>query len=310
MVFAAARELGPRLPHAPSRDERFAKALETVAEHFETHRPAPILDVAIVDEGQDLTAEAYRLLTLAARHVTVFADDAQRLYENGVALDAASQLLGARRESANLLRNLRNSEAVWRVAAAFLPEAHREAYRGAGHFVQAAGTVRIPALFRAPSEGEEWDRLAAVVRREIERNARIGILLPTNKLVGATANRLRERGVSAETVVAWESQATNFNDLTPKVLTIHGAKGLSFDSILLPRLSTRAYGRMGQGVTALVFVGVARALDWVYLSTTRGQELPELAALTPLINARLVEELSSGPAPTPRPPTPADDLPL
>jgi superfamily I DNA/RNA helicase len=308
-VFGVARELGLRLPHAPSWDERFAKALETVSEHFETHRPGPILDVAIVDEGQDLTAEAYRLLTLAARHVMVFADDAQRLYENGVALGAASQLLGARRESANLLRNLRNSEAVSRVAAAFLPEAHRDAYRGAGHFVQAAGTVRIPAFFRAPSEGEEWDRLAAVVRREIERNARIGILLPTNRLVGATANRLRERGVTAETVVAWESESANFNELTPKVLTIHGAKGLSFDSILLPRLSTRAYGRMGQ-VTALIFVGVARALDWVYLSTTRGQELPELSALTPLIDARQLEELSTGPAPTPRPPTPADDLPL
>lgn len=279
-VFTVAREQRLRLPYAKDFDQRFALALDTVLEHLEQTRPAPFIDVALVDEGQDLPPKAYRLLTLCARHVTVFADQVQRLYENGADLAQAVAALGLSRQSANLLRNLRNNEKVARVAAAFLPEERREGYLKAGHQLQ-AGTVRIPAFFRAPSEDAEWERLATVVRGEIERNARVALLLPTNHLVGVTCKRLAAFGVDIDTIVAWEADRANFNDLTPKALTIHGAKGLSFDSVLLPRLTARAYGRMAD-TESLLFVGAARALDWVYLSTTAGEELPQLKALDAL----------------------------
>lgn len=280
-VYSVAKEHRIRPPYAKDFDERFRLALAALLEHFEKERPTPFLDVALVDEGQDLSRDAYRLLTLCARHVTVFADEAQRLYENGVGLAEAEGTLGLSRESANLLRNLRNSQKVAHVAATFLPPAMQDGYLRAGHDVR-SGTVRIPAYFRAASEDTEWERLADIVRGEVQRNARVGILLPTNRLVGVTASRLRSFDVHVDTVVAWEAEKATFNDLTPKVMTVHGAKGLSFDSALLPRLSTKAYGRMGDPA-ALLFVGAARALDWVYLSTTVGQELPQLEGLGPLV---------------------------
>jgi hypothetical protein len=120
----------------------------------------------------------------------------------------------------------------------------------------------------------------------------VGILLPTNRLVGVTSKRLAAFGVDIQTIVAWEANHARFNDLTPKALTIHGAKGLSFDSVLLPRLTTPAYGNMSDAAS-LLFVGTARALDWVYLSTTTGQELPQLSAIAPLIGAGNVIDLAA-----------------
>ncbi len=311
-VTAVAREQGVRLPGGADFTERFAAAERTLREHFERARPGPVLDVAIVDEGQDLSAEAYRLLTLAARHVTVFADDAQRLYEQGLGRGEGLSILGVPRESAGLLKNLRNSAGVSRVAHCFLDADQAEAYRRAGHYLQRPGQMMVPALYRAPSIDAEWDRLAAIVKREIERNARVAILMPTNRLVGSCANRLRERGVDpVETVVAWESDDARFNDLTPKVLTVHSAKGLSFDSVLIPRLTPRAYGHMQQGARTLLFVGVARALEWVYLSTVQGEELPEIGLLAPALRQGHIEELgeaSRGHAPARQ--TEFDDIPL
>jgi superfamily I DNA/RNA helicase len=309
-VFTVAKHWGVRLPYAKDFDQRFALALKTLLEYVEEEQPEPILEVALVDEGQDLTSEAYRLLTRCARHVTVFADEAQRLYENGVGLADAIQVLGLSSQSANLLRNLRNSQKVARVAATFLPPERRDGYLKAGHYVQ-AGTVRVPSFYRAPNEAAEWERLAAIVRGEIERNARVGILLPTNRLVGITSKRLGELGVPIDTIVAWEADKANFNDLTPKALTIHGAKGLSLDTVLLPRLSKRTYANMGDPAS-LLFVGTARALDWVYLSTTTNEELPELAGLAgPIASGDLIDLASHvQPVPRPVPHHDEDDLPL
>ncbi len=87
-------------------------------------------------------------------------------------------------------------------------------------------------------------RLAGVVQGEVERNARVALLLPTSPLVDVTAERL-------------------------------------CGSFLLPRLSTRAYRRV-HDISSLLFAGAARALGWVYLSTTRGEELPQIARLLSL----------------------------
>ena len=58
------------------------------------------------------------------------------------------------------------------------------------------------------------------------------------------------------------------------------AKGLTFDSVLLPRLTAKAYDwtRREQS-KRMMFVGIARATQWVYLSTVKGTEFGEMAVL-------------------------------
>jgi len=63
--------------------------------------------------------------------------------------------------------------------------------------------------------------------------------------------------------------------------TFFMAKGLTFDSVLLPRLTAKAYYYINrERMKRMMFVGIARATQWVYLSTVKGTEFDEMAVLT------------------------------
>jgi hypothetical protein len=61
--------------------------------------------------------------------------------------------------------------------------------------------------------------------------------------------------------------------------TFFMAKGLTFDSVLLPRLTAKAYYINRERMKRMMFVGIARATQWVYLSTVKGTEFDEMAVL-------------------------------
>ena len=72
----------------------------------------------------------------------------------------------------------------------------------------------------------------------------------------------------------------SFNNLVPKIATFFMAKGLTFDSVLLPRLTANAYDwTRREQLKRMMFVGIARATQWVYLSTVKGTEFGEMAVL-------------------------------
>jgi hypothetical protein len=71
--------------------------------------------------------------------------------------------------------------------------------------------------------------------------------------------------------------ALDFGSGLVKVMTFHGAKGLTFDAVLLPRLLARDFpGRDEASLRRLLFVGVTRATGWVYLCTREDEPFPLL----------------------------------
>ncbi len=70
----------------------------------------------------------------------------------------------------------------------------------------------------------------------------------------------------------------DFGNSIPKIVTYFSAKGLTFDSVFLPRLteSTFSWFEDSSLQSRLFFVGIARATQWVYLSTIRGKEFSEM----------------------------------
>ena len=74
-----------------------------------------------------------------------------------------------------------------------------------------------------------------------------------------------------------DDKPLNFGSLIPKISTYHSAKGLTFDSVLMPRLVDRSFPWVhGAGRQRMLFVGIARAKQWVYLSTVKGGEFAEM----------------------------------
>jgi len=101
-------------------------------------------------------------------------------------------------------------------------------------------TKERPLCFVARSFRDEMDRLAEIIRQRQLMNERVGVIIPTNQQLFGYSKGLQERGIEIEKTVPPRRPGSpvdfEFGNMIPKIATYHSAKGLTFDSILLPRL--------------------------------------------------------------------------
>jgi len=231
----------------------------------------------LVDEGQDLTPQVYEILSLAAQHITVFADPQQKIFENGASEGFILEKLGLRKCNATLLGAYRNAPYVAELASYFIDDDRkREQY-----LAQISTEQKIrekPLCFVADDFQKEMDRLAEIISQRQVMNERIGIIVSTNKQLYGFSKGLDERGVSVEKAVPRsDNGGCDFGNTMPKIATYYSAKGLTFDSVLLPRLTESSFSWIDEATRLrLFFVGIARATQWVYLSTVKGKEFSEI----------------------------------
>ena len=129
---------------------------------------------------------------------------------------------------------------------------------------------QVPLLFRAKDAKDESTRRRRILRERIDLGHRSALLFPLRRQVYGFAKGLREAGFEVETM-----RDLDFSTNQPKVLSYSSAKGLTFDSVLLPRLASKSFGRWTEtNIRRLLFVAITRATDWVlpeYGSQSRGQ---------------------------------------
>lgn len=281
------KHCGARLPRKPNgRDIDFPAIRRRVLGLVRGKRDLQnSLEFVLVDEGQDLSPETYEIIFEAARHVTVFADPQQKIFEDGAEAGFIFDRLHVTTPQITILGAFRNAVYVAELAAHFIEDGQKRAQ----FLAQVSAAQRVkerPLCYVADSFDKEMDRLAEVIRARQVLNERIGIIVPTNRLVHGLADGLCERGVMVEKAVTKEKAGKvevtcAFNNLVPKIATFFMAKGLTFDSVLLPRLTANAYDwTRREQLKRMMFVGIARATQWVYLSTVKGTEFDEMAVLT------------------------------
>ena len=139
----------------------------------------------------------------------------------------------------------------------------------------------LPLCYVAPDFDKEIDRLAEIISQRQVMNERIGVIVPTNKQLHGFAKGLEERGTTVEKAIPRKNaDGFDFGNAIPKIATYFSAKGLTFDSVLLPRLTESSFSWIDDSTrTRLLFVGIARATQWVYLSTIKEKELSEMGYL-------------------------------
>ena len=176
-----------------------------------------------------------------------------------------------------------------------------------------------PLCFEATSADKEMDRLAEIIVRRQTLNEMIGIIVPTKRQIHSLTRGLEERGITVEKaihpdVLSDNDQPLNFGSVRPKISTYHSAKGLTFDSVLMPRLVDRSFPWVtGSSRQRMLFVGIARARKWAYLSTVRGDEFAEMDVIRKAAeDGRIILQNTIG-LPPPMPlfagyPPSADDL--
>jgi len=280
------KHFGARLPRKRNgRDIDFAAIRRRVLGLVRVKRDLQnALEFVLVDEGQDLSPEVFEIIYEAARHVTVFADPQQKIFEDGAEAGFIFDRLQVTMPQITILGAFRNAVYVAELAAHFIEDGEKRAQ----FLAQVSAAQRVkerPLCYVADSFDRELDRLAEVVRARQILNERIGIIVPTNRLLHGIAEGLAERGVTVEKAATKEKAGKvevtcAFTNLVPKIATFFMAKGLTFDSVLLPRLTAKAYDwTRREQLKRMMFVGIARATQWVYLSTVERQEFQEMNTL-------------------------------
>ncbi|MDW8414658.1 MAG: UvrD-helicase domain-containing protein [Thermaurantiacus sp.] len=276
----------PRAGHAPD----FREIRRRVHDHAITFRPQ-LLDFVLVDEGQDLDTQAFETLCAVARHVTVAADRKQQIYDDGASEEAIARALGLKGFNQSLLEAHRCSPFLLPLACAFLDDAsERTAFEANTKIIPGARTT--PVLYRAEDADDERQALGDVLRQRMREGERIAVLFPQQRQVFGFATGLQEEfGLDVQTQGGRGQELPDFSSTKPVLLTYHSAKGLTFDTVFLPRLVEASFGSTSEAARLRrMFVAITRAAKWVWMSTVRGREPGFLARLEPLVRAgQLVE---------------------
>jgi hypothetical protein len=246
----------------------FAKIRTTLHEQITTKKlNIPLYSAVLVDEAQDMDQEAIEIICGIAKHVSVAMDEKQQLYNDRLAELDILRILNIKKHNVALLSAFRCNPMVTDLASNFIDDADRrkEFKRQAKNEV---GDRHKPLLYRASDFDDEKKRLAELIHTRLANNETIAILFPQQKFVYGYAAGLKELGITVDTN---SRSGLDFSNGHPKALTYHEAKGLTFDCIFMPRLDTSAFtNRMTSTLTSLIFVGISRAVSWVYLSSVEG----------------------------------------
>ncbi len=226
--------------------------------------PTPLFDCVLIDEAQDMDVGAIEILKRLARHITVCMDGKQQLYEGRMSEPEALTRLGLSHHNTALLAAFRCNPMVTELAAQFIPdEARRQ------EFMRQASNLEMdrsrPLFFVADDFPDETAHLIEMVRLRLSYGDSIAVLFPLQRQVHGFAKGFKDAGIDVE--VQQRDARIDFANPIPKLMTYHQAKGLSFDSVFLPRLNQSSFpGKMAERIGHLCFVGVSRAVKWVYMS--------------------------------------------
>lgn len=230
---------------------------------WENRLGCPSADYVIVDEAQDFTEEELRAFIRAARkHFYFFGDTAQSIYsqyKDTVRCEDIGYLVdrAARPKEAELYRNYRLPLPVARLAQEvgvdllpFDEKIYQSKYR-TGRYA--------PYVLRCRDLREQVDVVCRELRRPGLDDA--AILCATNDEVDAVHELLQAAGLRHELKSKTNGDTLSFSSDLPKVMTVHSAKGLQFDTVFV--VSAETY--LDDDQRRVLYVAMTRACRYLYL---------------------------------------------
>ncbi len=247
-----------------------------------------LFDFVLVDEAQELDQASFDIMSRIAEHVTMFQDETQRRFDAGKKEREASSFLGQRQTTTALLEGFRCTPHIAGLAARFIPDPEQ-----AERFLMQTRTLspekEKPVLFVARDDKEELENLVSTLQARQSLGERIAVLVPSKKHMPPIFRACQDQGLHVEGPTARSSgqgancPAYDFSTDRPKIMTYQSARGLTFDTVLLPRLSTGHFrGIIASKISMFLFLGITRAVRWVYLSAIRNQPISPIRSLNQL----------------------------
>ena len=227
----------------------------------------PKADYIIVDEIQDFTEEEIKEFMNAAKVAYLFfGDSAQSIYKQygkkTINIEQISKLTGL--APLCLYNNYRLPRTIAKITQPYVG-VDVNPYEDK---VYQNKEKRLPYIIQY----DDFDDQVLAIQKIIEKNSEslfgqsIGILLPSNELVIDTCVKLQNLGVSVEFKYNDEDlgnfvDTLDFTSTTPKILTYHSAKGLQFDTVILPMYA----GASDDESRKTLYVAMTRAMHQLYI---------------------------------------------
>jgi len=249
----------------------------------------PRLDCLIIDEGQDMPREFYFFVKQITDHLTVFADENQRIFEEHSSIADMRTWLGNPTEY-RLTVNYRNSRTIAELAARF--------YTGLqtgipNPPVRGEHEPKI-VVKRVQSDVESVHQIVARAKLDKDNPDRtVGVFAPDARAAWFMRYRfdedteleLREKKNDAWPKVlqhyyAWSrgrppAPETIFGVPGVYLTNLFNSKGLEFETVYLVRLQ-KLYRRLDDPITRMLFyVAIARARSTIELHYS-GRDEPEI----------------------------------
>ncbi len=256
----------------------------TIAQQFIGSPPdCKSLTELIVDEGQDLSLDFFRLAPFVATNVTVFADENQQLHDHNTTLREIEVAIGAS-EHLELRRNYRNTAEIAAVAAKY----YSGAPTGIPDPPERHGDK--PTLRRYTDVNEFVDFVARYAKGRTNRT--IGIACPNQVIQKKMFNRLtaRKLPMPVQMYISGAKSIHKALDFTlPAVTLVHykSLKGLEFDTLFVPELQQLKMDPSSASTRMTFYVVMSRARDELHLSWSESASVPGIVSdLKGLVKAK------------------------
>lgn len=199
-------------------------------------------DYIIVDEIQDFTKEEIQEFMKAARKCFFFfGDTAQSIFnfedrptlpvqrEKGYSGETIEDITGL--TAWQLYNNYRLPKGVAKITQQYIgvkvPPYRDRVYK--------SEETTIPHFLGYNNEEEQLEAIKRLIKSDKVHN--VGIFLPTNDMVFDMYSRLNQDGCNVECKYAFGTDSfitLDFKTNLPKIMTYHSAKGLQFETVILP----------------------------------------------------------------------------
>jgi hypothetical protein len=229
----------------------------------------------IVDETQDFGIQALRLLRAmvepGVNDLFFVGDGHQRIYQRNRASMTACGI-DIRGRSRKLYLNYRTTEEIRRAAVALLEGCEVDDLdEGSDEVKRYKSLTRgpKPAVLDVPNRDEAFKRIASLVNESIAEERTVCVMVPTKREVDAVAEMLKRSKVPATIIGPNETDHPDLKSV--RIATMHRAKGLEFDEVVL----------MLTPGSAPLFSGLSDQRCLTYVALTRAKKMATTLRIRP-----------------------------
>lgn len=193
------------------------------------------VDEIIIDEGQDFEARIFRTLLTKCKRLAVGADNAQKVYSNGLSSSQIKNELGNKEEPLHISLgyNYRNTFGIYDFARHFLPD--NEIVNNKLTIEKITkGDGSKPTLFLIPDTNTLASQLKILLTNAGDRN--IAVLLFGIEEVDHYASLIQTLGFPCSKHHHDDHIGSEIENIL--VTTLQSAKGLEFQVVIMPNMET------------------------------------------------------------------------